>query len=73
MSDQPVNAEQVVRLGLGKVLDYRAISPARLKETAFSILSDEDILRNVCEMKRKMMGASGNAGAVSIIAAFMDL
>lgn len=67
VSDQPVNARQVVRLGLGKILDYRSITPDSLKDTAFSIWSDETILANVRAMKEIVAQAPGNAGAVKII------
>ncbi len=67
VSDQPVNAEQVARLGLGKVLNYRTITPERLKDTAFSILSDGNILGNVQTMKDRIGQLPGNAGAVKII------
>lgn len=71
VSDQPVNAEQVVRLGLGNCLDYKTITPALLKETAFSILADEEMLENVRKMKEKVRDTPGNIGAVNIIEAFM--
>ena len=67
VSDQPVNAEQVVRLGLGKTLDYKAITSGILKDTAFSVLSDQKILENVQAMKETVAMAPGNAGAVKII------
>lgn len=41
VSDQPVNAEQVARLRLGRVLDYTSVTPLSLKEAAFSVLSDK--------------------------------
>lgn len=69
VSDQPVNAEQVVRLCLGKALDHKAITPDLLKDTAFSILSDEKILDSVQAMKETIFHASGNVGAVSLIQA----
>lgn len=67
VSDQPVNAEQVARLGLGKVLDYKSIAPLSLKGTAFSVLSDGEIQKNVCNMKERITHATGNTGAVKII------
>ena len=67
VSDQPVNAEQVARLGLGKILDYKTITPTSLKDTAFATLSDETVLKNVQAMKEMVAHAPGNAGAVDII------
>ena len=67
VSDQPVNAEQVARLGLGKVLDYKSIAPDALKDAAFSVLLDEMILANTQAMKEIVANAPGNPGAVKII------
>lgn len=67
VSDQPVNAEQVVRLGLGRVLDYKSVTPLSLKEAAFSVLSDNEIQENVRSMKENISHAPGNMGAVRII------
>ena len=67
VSDQPVNGEQVVRLGLGNVLDYRIITPALLKDTAFSVLSDEKIPERLQAMKETISHAPGNTGAVNLI------
>lgn len=67
VSDQPVNAEQVDRLGLGWILDYKSITSVCLKEAAFSVLSDKGIQENVCSMKERITHAPGNAGAVRIV------
>lgn len=67
VSDQPVNAEQVDRLGLGRVLDYKSITPVSLKEGAFSVLSDREIQENIRNMKERIPHAPGNRGAVRII------
>jgi len=70
VSDQPANARQVERLGLGKVLDPRQITPAVLKETAFSVMGDETIRRNVRQIQTQTAAAPGNRGAVEIIEAY---
>ena len=70
VSDQPVNAEQVARLGLGSILDYKTITSASLKDALSSVLSDEKILKNVKAMKDTIAQAPGNAGAVKIIEAY---
>lgn len=67
VSDQPVNAQQVARLGLGRVLDYKSITHQSLKESVFSVLSDEKILENVRNMQKLLTHAPGNIGAVKII------
>lgn len=72
VSDQPVNAQQVQRLGLGKILHYKGITPAVVKKTAFSILSDRAILENVQTMQAHISCTPGNTGAVEIIEAFRN-
>lgn len=71
VSDQPVNAEQVTRLGLGRVLDYKSVAPLSLKEMAFSVLSDKKIQENVRSMKEHIAHAPGNMGAVRIIEEYL--
>lgn len=70
VSDQPVNAEQMAQLGLGKVLNYKNITPTLLMDTAFSVLSDKKILKNVQAMKETIARAPGNVGAVKMIEAY---
>ena len=67
---QPVNAEQVARLGLGKVLDYKSITPAILKDTAFAVMKDETVKKNLQDIQKQIANAPGNAGAVKIIEAY---
>ena len=67
VSDQPVNAQQVARLGLGKILDYKTITPEGLKAAAFTLLSDDQIRENLRQMQQAIAHAPGNAGAVKII------
>ncbi len=70
VSDQPVNAEQVVRLGLGKVLDYKTITPSILKDTAFDVVNDEAVKKNLQDTQKQITLAPGNAGAVKMIEAY---
>lgn len=70
VSDQPVNAEQVARLGLGKVLDYKSITPSILKDTAFAVMNDEAVKKNLQNIQKRIACAPGNAGAVKIIEAY---
>ena len=67
VSDQPVNARQVARLGLGKVLDPKTLTSAQLRSTALSILSDSNIQTRVQAMKAQVTQSPGNRGAVKII------
>ena len=70
VSDQPVNARQVQKLGLGKVLDHNDITADKLKETAMAVMEDHQIRENLRMIQEEIATASGNAGAVKIIEAF---
>ena len=67
VSDQPVNAAQVQRLGLGRVLDYKAITPEILRDTAFAVMDDMQIKKNMQAVQAEISRAPGNAGAVKMI------
>ena len=69
ISDQPVNARQVEKLGLGKVLDYKAITADSLKEAAFAVMKDQQIRENLRKIQAEIAHAPGNAGAVKIMEA----
>lgn len=72
VSDQPVNAGQVARLDLGKVLEYRSVTAECLKETAFAVMKDGHIRENLRKIQSEIARAPGNAGAVRIIEAFFE-
>lgn len=67
VSDQPTNAEQIVKLGLGKKLDYSKIDGAILKATVMSVLNDNQIKENLVVMKDAIKNCIGNRGAVCLI------
>ena len=67
VSDQPVNAQQVARLGLGRVLDYKTITPKNLKEAAFSAIESDQIRENLQKTRAEIAKAPGNTGAVKIL------
>ena len=69
-SDQPVNARQVERLNLGKVLPPRSVTAETLKNTAFSVLADKTIRQAVQEMQETVTQSPGNGGAVAIIESY---
>ena len=66
-SDQPVNAKQVERLNLGRILSPKSVTAERLKAAAQAVMGDETIRKAVAEMKKTITHAPGNAGAVAII------
>ena len=67
VSDQPVNARQVEKLGLGKVLDYKDITADKLRETAMAVMEDHQIRENLQKIQKEIAQAPGNAGTVRII------
>ena len=70
VSDQPVNAAQVQRLGLGRILHYKSITPAILRDTAFAVMNDPRIRETSQAMKAEISRAPGNSRAVKIIETF---
>ena len=69
VSDQPVNARQVEKLGLGKVLDYMTITANAPRDAAFAVMEDRQIRENLQVIQEAISRAPGNAGAVKIIEA----
>lgn len=67
VSDQPVNARSIEKLGVGKNLDYATIDSNLLKNTVFSILSDVDIRENMVKIQKLINEAPGNKGGAEII------
>jgi len=72
VSDQPVNAQQVEKMGLGKVLEYKSVTAESLKEAAFAVMKDEHIRENLRKIQTGIACAPGNAGAVRIVEAYYE-
>ena len=70
VSDQPVNARQVEKLGLGKMLDYQAVTADKMREAAFAVMKDSQIRENLQKMQKEITQAPGNSGAVKMIEAY---
>ena len=70
VSDQPVKARQVEKLGLGKVLDHKGVTADILKETAAAVMEDTQIRENLRKIQEEITCVPGNAGAVGIIEAY---
>ena len=73
VSDQPVNARQVEKVGLGKVLDYKAITANTLRDAALAVMKDRQIQENLQKIRDEIAHAPGNAGAVRIIEDVKDM
>lgn len=67
VTDQPANAEQIEKLGLGKCLNYKKLDKQIIKETVYSILNDKQIQENTATIKDKVKSCLGNSGAVKLI------
>ncbi len=72
VSDQPVNAGQVEKLGLGKVMDYKTITSDSLREAALAVMEDGKIRENLRKIQEEIARAPGNAGAVKSMEAFFE-
>lgn len=70
VSDQPVNARQVEKLGLGRVLHDQSITADMLKETSMAVMEDHQIRENLRMIQEEIARAPGNTGAVGIIEAY---
>ena len=67
VSDQPVNARCIEKLGAGKKLDYSSIDSSLLRNTVFSILSNVEIRENMMKIQKLIYDAPGNKGGAEII------
>ena len=69
VSDQPANARQVEKLGLGKVISYQTITANSLRDATFAVMKDRQIRENLQRVREEIARAPGNAGADKIIEA----
>ena len=67
VSDQPVNARCVEKLGVGKCLKYSDATKEMLREFINAVYYDSDIRRNLKEVQKLIEEAPGNVGAAKIL------
>ena len=67
VSDQPVNARCIEKLGVGKKLDYAEVSATTLRVTVFSVYVDNEIKENMKKVQQMINEAPGNRGGAEII------
>ena len=72
VSDQPVNAECVERLGVGKKLEYTDVNKDSLKSTVLSVLTDAAIKNNISKVQQLINDAPGNKGGAEMIVTFKN-
>ena len=67
VSDQPVNARCIEKLGIGKGLEYSDVNQKVLKDRVFSVIIDEDIKKNMVKVQQLIKESPGNKGGAKII------
>ncbi len=67
VSDQPVNARCVQRLGVGKWMPYDKLSSSVIRETVLSVLHDGEIRRSIACVQEELARLPGNAGGAKMI------
>jgi len=67
VSDQPVNARCIEKLGVGKKLEYSTANKNTIKNTVLSVASDSDIKTNLAKVQRLITEAPGNKGGAELV------
>ena len=67
VSDQPVNARCMEKLGVAKRLEYSSIDRVMLKDTVLSIVQDSEIKNNLAKVQELINAAPGNKGGAELI------
>ena len=71
-SDQPVNAQCVENLGVGKRLEYSDVNKDTLKEYVLSVLLDTQIKKNVAKVQKLIGKAPGNQGGARMLIEYYE-
>ena len=72
VSDQPVNAQCVERLGVGKTMEYASVDKDSLKRMVFDVLFNVEIKKQMEEVQKMIEAAPGNAGGAEIILRYYE-
>ena len=67
VSDQPVNARCIEKLGIGKRLEYSDVKQKVLKDMVFSVIMDEEMKKNMVKVQQLVKESPGNKGGAEII------
>ena len=67
VSDQPVNARCIEKLGVGKRLEYADVNKDTLKDYVLSVLSDNDMKCNIEKVQMLIKQSPGNVGGAKMI------
>ena len=72
VSDQPVNARCIEKLGIGKKLEYSTANKNTIKSTVFAVVSDSDIKTNLTKVQRLITKAPGNKGGAELVVRYYN-
>ena len=72
VSDQPVNARCIEKLGVGKKLEYSDVKQNVLKEMAFSVIMDSEIKNNMKKVQQLINEAPGNKGGAEMVIKYFN-
>ena len=72
VSDQPVNARCIEKLGVGKKLEYSDVKQNVLKEMAFSVIMDSEIKNNMKKMQQLINEVPGNKGGAEMVIKYFN-
>ena len=72
VSDQPVNARCIEKLGVGKKLEYSMANKNTIKSIVFSVALDSDIKTNLTRVQRLIAEAPGNKGGAEIVVQYYN-
>ena len=67
VSDQPVNAQCVEKLGVGKKMEYANVDKDSLKGMIFDVLTDAEIKKQMEIVRAMVESAPGNAGGAELV------
>lgn len=72
VSDQPVNARGVEKLGVGKAFAYSRVGKNSVKEIVMSVLQNEDIKKNIEKVQEFINKAPGNVGGAELLIRYYE-
>ena len=72
VSDQPVNAQCIEKLGVGRKIAYSKLNAAALKDAVFSVIRDKEIRKNLTRVQERIKQAPGNQGGAKMIMEYYE-
>jgi MGT family glycosyltransferase len=72
VNDQPIIADQIETLNIGKRMNLMKAKPEKIKQVTFSVLEDRSIKEAIEQVGQEMKDLGGNKAAVNAILTYMD-